>query len=467
MNKPHIKKTIKHEVKFSNQNHANKCLELADSFLSSYPELLYWTERNDSRKGLFYRYKDGLYKPCSGLEVDNMLLDYVPDDKSILLPRAISDARFQETMRNIKRRRFFYRDVFNQENIINFKNGFFDIVDGELIPHTMEIVSTIQLPYGYDPDAKCPLFMKVVEESLEGDFEKIMILQEFMGYCLTQGTKYERGLFIVGAAGSGKSTVLEAIEAMLGYENVSSIRMDMLADSRFTGQLLDKLANIDNEIPQDMKNYEEALKKIISGQKITVDTKFIPTYCAFPTCKLIFAANDLPHISDSSDGVFRRMLLLYFNNVVDRSKVDYDLKNKIKQNECPGVFNWAFEGLKRLKKNNEFTTSMTMEDQVRDLKLLNNSIYYFITENYEVTGNKEDCVEFNELYKIYKEFCTTIGAKGVFKRNVFGKEIIKCFIKKIDSDRKTIDGTQRTIYTGLREKGYIERKGQEQVEWEE
>jgi putative DNA primase/helicase len=460
--KPHIKKTIKHEAKFSGQDRANKCLELADNFLQDHPELLYWTERNDSRKGLFYRYKDGVYKACSSLEIDNMLLDYSPSNPTILVPRSLSDARFQETLRNIKRRRFFYREVFNQENIINFKNGFFDTIDGDLIPHSMEIVSTIQLPYEYNKDEDCPLFRKVLTESLEGDFEKIMILQEFMGYCLTQGTQYERGLFIVGAAGSGKSTVLDAIEAMLGYDNCSSIRMDMLADSRFTGQLLDKLANIDNEIPSDMKNYEEALKKIISGQKITVDTKFIPTYCAFPTCKLIFAANDLPHISDNSDGVFRRMLLLYFNNVVSADKIDYDLKKKIKDNECSGIFNWAFEGLKRLRKNNKFTTSKTMESQIKEIKLLNNNIYYFINENYEVTGLKEDYVDFDTLYSEYKKFSDKVGIKGVYKVNVFGKELTRTFINKVGSERKSISGYQKRIYTGLKQK-----TDQEAIRWED
>ncbi len=450
--KSHIKKTVKHTAKFSGKDKANKCLELADHFLQDHPELLYWTERNDSRKGMFYLYKDGVYKACSSLEIDNMLLDYTPNDGSVLIPRALSDARFQETLRNIKRRRFFYREVFNQENIINFKNGFFDTVDGDLIPHSMEIVSTIQLPYEYNKEADCPLFKKVLNESLEGDFEKIMILQEFMGYCLTQGTQYERGLFIVGAAGSGKSTVLDAITAMLGYENVSAIRMDMLGDSRFTGQLLDKLANIDNEIPSDMKNYEEALKKVISGQQITIDTKFIPTYSAFPTCKLIFAANDLPHISDNSDGVFRRMLLLYFNNVVSADKIDYDLKKKIKDNECSGVFNWAFEGLKRLRKNGAFTTSKTMESQIKEVKLLSNNIYYFIHENYDVTGLVTDYVDFEALYSEYRKFSEKVGIKGVYKINVFGKELIRTFVNKVKSDRQTIRGYQKRVYTGLKKK---------------
>ena len=452
--KPHIKRTLKHEIKFSGQNNINKCLELADEFLDHHPELLFWTENNDSSKGVFYRYESGVYNPVSALEIDKMLLDFIPKKSSVLIPKTISAARFKETVSNIKRRRFFYRDVFNQENIINFKNGFFDVVDCELIPHTPEIVSTIQLPYSYDPQANCPMFLDVVETALEGDIQKMMILQEFMGYCLVQTTKYERGLFIIGASNSGKSTVLDSLKAMLGQSNCSAIGMDLLADSRFCGQIIDKLANISDEIPKNVNAYEESLKRIISGQEITINTKFIPTYSVNPTCKLIFAANDFPHINDTSDAVFRRMLLLYFNNVIPRDRIDYDLKDKIAKNECAGIFNWALNGLKRLNKRNEFTESTNMFKEIEDLKLMNNAIYYFVTENYDVTGEDEDYLTFDNIYSDYKSFCAKIGAKGIYKSNLLGKEIIKCFIKRIKAGRKTINGIQKTVYIGLKVKEF-------------
>jgi putative DNA primase/helicase len=467
MTKPHIKRTHKHITKFNSENNSNKYLELADAFLTTHPEVIYWTERNDSKKGLFYRHHDGVFKACSCLEIENMLIDFVPENKSIILPRALSESKRQETIKNIKMARFFYRDVFNQEHIINFKNGFFDVVDGELIPHSMDIISTIQLPFSYDPKAECPLFLKVVNESLENDFEKIMILQEFFGYCLTSNTERERALFIVGAACSGKSTVLEAIKATLGEENCSCVRMDMLADCRFTGNLIDKYANIDTEIPQNMENYEDALKKIISGESITINTKFIPTYEAKPTCKLIFAANDLPRISDTSDAVFRRILLLYFNNVVAKENIDYELKAKIKASECPGIFNWAFEGLKRLRKNKEFTYSKTMVEQVEELKLQNNSVYFFINENYEVTGDVNDLIIADEIYDEYKAFCGKVGAKGIFKSNIFAKEAKKCFVKKIEGTTKRINGVPKRVWTGLRKQGTIDLSKGETINWDE
>lgn len=451
-----MKKQIEHKIKFNSQNHSNKYLELADDFLDKHQEIIYWTEANDTKKGLFYKYKDGVYKQCSTFEIEDLLLDYTSENKSILIPRALSEAKQQEVIRNIKKRRFFYRDVFNPEHIVNFKNGYFDINTGELIPHSMEVVSTIQLPYSYDPSAECPTFQRVLWESLSGDKEKIAILQEFVGYCLIPTAKYERAMFLVGASGSGKSTVLDSIEAALGTENCSGVRMDMICDSRFVGLLLDKYVNIDMEVPQNINNYEEALKKVISGQTVTINTKFLPSYDTKITCKLMFAANDLPHISDTSDAIFRRILLLDFNNVVPSDKIDADLKDKIKQNECPGIFNWAYEGLKRLNERGEFTKSNDMAGHIEELKLLNNSVYYFITENYEVTGNhKDNYVITEDLYEDYKDFCHKVGAKGIFKKPVFGKEMRKIFLKDIDNPIKRVKGVSTRVWSGIRKKDDI------------
>lgn len=466
----HLKKITPHKAEFTFENNANKYLELADLFLEAHPEILFWTEPNDTKKGIFYKYTKGIYKRCSAFEIENMLLKFKPTQKSIVLPKSLSDTKIQEVMRNIKKRRFFYSDMFNQENIINFKNGFFDVKTGKLMDHTMDIISTIQLPYNYDKDAKCPLFIKTINESLEGDLEKIGIFQEFIGYCLIKSTKYERALFLVGEAGTGKSTLLEAVEAVLGEENCSSIRMDMLCSPQYVGNLLDKYVNIDREIPQEISNYEDALKKIISGEKVTINTKYIPTYDAKPFCKLIFAANDLPRISDTSNAVFRRLLLLDFNNVVDIDKIDVNLKQKLKQ-ECAGIFNWAFTGLKRLDFNEKFTTSNNMVSRINELKLLNNSVYYFVSENYIVTGNKNDYVIIEDVYKRYKEFCSEVGAKGIFKKIVFGKEMKKIFVKKIKAESKRLGGVTKRVWTGIRKKTALddmeEAEEAEMITWDD
>jgi len=451
--------------KFSHQS--NQYLRLADAFLEAHPEILFWTERNETKKGLFYYYQEGVYKGISTLDIERMLMNFTPPDSDIVIPALLSHGKQQETMHFVKIRRFFYRDFFNPENIINFKNGLFDIHTGEMKPHTMDVISTNQLPYMYDAKAECPYFMKAMTEALENNLNKIAILQEYIGYCLTRSTKYEKGLFIIGASDSGKSTVLDGIEAMIGKENVSHTNMEQLCQARFGGNFIDKLVNIDHEIPKDLTGYEDVFKKIISGQAITVDTKFVPSYDAFPYCKVIFAANDMPKISDSSHAIFKRMLLLNFDNVISKEKMDFDLKEKIKK-EAAGIFNWAFHGLQRLNENKKFTESMEMIDSLNDLKLQNNTVYYFINECFEIVPGEEHCIQVDLLYEKYQKFCYHVGGKGVFKKMVFSKEIKKIFGKQIVSGQQWVNQRNHRVWYGLKERNGIPTAKEAGVgEWNE
>jgi hypothetical protein len=103
-----------------------------------------------------------------------------------------------------------------------------------------------------------------------------------------------------------------------------------------------------------------------------------------------------------------------------------------------------------------------MESQIKELKLLNNNIYYFINENYDVTEKQEDYVDFNTLYDEYNKFSEGIGIKGKYKINIFGKELIRTFVNKITSDRRSISGYQKRVYTGLKKKSI-----QGSISWEE
>jgi P4 family phage/plasmid primase-like protien len=447
------------DCKFKEDKQANNLLRLADEFLDKHQDVIYWTERNKSKNGSFYKYYKGIYKEVSILEIEQMLVDLIPTDPGMKLPSTLSQSQLNETLCVIMRRRFFYREQFNPEGIINFQNGLFSVDEKILTPHTMRIISTNMLPYKYDPTATAPIFMKVLEEATENCKVKQQIIQEFAGYCLSRDTRLEKILFLIGAAGSGKSTVLDGISAMLGEENVSSATIDKLCQPRYTGLFIDKIANIASEIPKDITGYEESLKAIISGEKITIDTKYLPSYDARPYCKLIFAGNDLPAISDSSDGIFRRMLLIYFNNVVHKERIDVDLKENVKK-EGAGIFNWALEGYQRLRKNKKFTYSQQMDNELDIVKLQNNTVYYFISENYEVNLEPSNAIPIDELYEHFKDFCAAVGAKGIYKKLVFGKEMRKVFHGKITCGTKYYPSGNKASWLGIAKKNTV-------VKWEE
>ena len=55
-----------------------------------------------------------------------------------------------------------------QLKYLNLNNGLFDLVEKKLVPHTLEVFTTKLLPYDYNPDAKCPKFLKYLDEVFFG-----------------------------------------------------------------------------------------------------------------------------------------------------------------------------------------------------------------------------------------------------------------------------------------------------------
>lgn len=441
----------KHKVVFGNNDGSNRYLQVADAFLRDHPEILFQTDPNEHRSGVFLKYEKGIYREISTFEIEDMLLHYEPKEENIIIPKRISDAKLQEIIRHIKRRRFYYRDVFNQESVTNFKNGYLNIETGELEPHNPDIVSTIQLPYSYDPKADCPIYKKVINESFGGHDKNMFVLQEFAGYCLTKSTKFRKAMFLIGASGSGKSTILDGIKFMLGEENYATVPLDQLGNPTFTGNIVNKYANIDTEIPTSIEEYEDVFKRITSGEEITINTKFIPTYKSKPFCKLLYAANDMPRIRDTSNAIYDRLLLIKLDNVVDEKNRDYDLRYKLK-NEMSGIFNWAYEGLKRLTKNNKFTESEEIKVFIEDQRILNNAVYYFMNECFIVTGDNKDFISKDILYSDYIKFCHDVGGKGVFKKIVFGKELKKIYGNKVGEETRTTHGITTRFWLGIKRK---------------
>lgn len=106
-------------------------------------------------------------------------------------------------------------DFADPLNVIAYRNGLLDTAkylagDCSLIPHTPDWVSTVCLPFAFDPAATCPTWQGFLAQVFEGDGERAALLQEYCGYCLTQDTSMHKLLVMCGVRRSGKGTRLPA-----------------------------------------------------------------------------------------------------------------------------------------------------------------------------------------------------------------------------------------------------------------
>jgi phage/plasmid-associated DNA primase len=142
-----------------------------------------------------------------------------------------------------------------------------------------------------------------------------------------------------------------------------------------------------------------------------------------------FAGNiTLPRLTDRSEGIYRRLFLVPMKKEIlnpdkqDKRLLDPEFWNR--SGELPGVFNWALDGLKRLRNRKYFVRSREMETALEDYKLECNPVRLFFADCC-VTG-PEEMVSVSELYDAYKVWSTNFGYLSMNEGN-FGNEVKQSF----------------------------------------
>ena len=226
-------------------------------------------------------------------------------------------------------------------------NGLLDLDTGAVHPHTPDWFSGVCLPYPFDPGAAAPAWLAFLERNLEGDAERIALLQEFFGYCLARTTDGQACLILHGPGANGKSVVLAVLRAVLGADNVATVPLEHFAQRFAMAQTLGKLANVCPEVGELDRTAEGTLKSYISGDAMFFEKKGKDGFSAAPTARLVIATNNVPRFMDRSEGIWRRLFILPMTvrHPVRRCRAGMDKEGYWRRSgELPGVLNWALEG---------------------------------------------------------------------------------------------------------------------------
>jgi putative DNA primase/helicase len=331
-------------------------------------------------------------------------------------------------------------ELKSAENYINVKNGLLDI-SGEtikLVPHNEKIFSTVQIPIDYDKKAKCPRFKEFMRDVFQKSGNLIRLVQEIMGYCLSNSVKAHKIFIFHGAGSNGKSVLCEVMTALAGgVENVSNVPLKDLGKKFSLAQIVDKTLNIATENETDAPLDTQMLKMIASGDSIQMEAKFQAPYSYKPYIKLVFAMNNLPYVKDKSYGFERRLIIIPFNmRFVDReprsekeARVDRNLADTLIKNELEGIFAFAMRGLERLKKNDfGFTESRKAERKLEEYKERIDTYLEFVRQLVTENPNAEP-VNVTTLWHYYKKWCDDEGYQNAKKvaQKTFGEAIRRVF----------------------------------------
>ena len=303
--------------------------------------------------------------------------------------------------------------------------------------------STVVFPVEYDRHAKCDRWLTFLHEVMEGDQERIDLLQEWAGYLLTPDTTQHKFVVAEGEGANGKSVCFDVLTALLGPDNVAHVPLEMFGVRFQLTATLTKLANICAEVGEIDKVAEGFLKQFTAGDRMYFDRKNIAGVMACPTARLMLSSNNRPRFRDRSSGLWRRMIVIPFRVTIPKEQQDPLLKDKLKE-ELPGIFLWALEGLKRLRQNGTFRIPAVCQETLEDYQQESNPAKVFLLETCE---HKEGAtVGRTDLYKHYSMWSSENGYEVLDSRQ-FGKEVKRAF-PTVESKRHS--GLRRPwVYRGL------------------
>ena len=304
-------------------------------------------------------------------------------------------------------------------NLLCMNNGVLDINTGDFFEHspTFHFDTAIDVVYEKD-NTECPVFMEYLTHVLRGDDESIENVIRLGGYLLDYSTenmrKCNKMFLFDGPGGAGKSVLVDTFSLFFSEKQITAIDLDELAKQDMEKE--DLLTSRFNVTTEQKRNYVDAenIKKIISGERLKIKRKFNQPITFKPKTKIVVACNGLPKFNDTSEGIYRRLVIFKFRNQYKNHNEfarvenpeqyhiyvqDRDLFSKIEK-EKSAIFNLFLGGLKKLKdenflflEGNEFVTTM------EEFKSDNDASREFLKERYIVDNNS-----FIPVREVFQDF---------------------------------------------------------------
>lgn len=292
---------------------------------------------------------------------------------------------------------------------------------------------------GHLPDNT--LFYKLLNSSVP-DAEDQALLQEWVGSTLLPDTRYQKALVMEGPGSNGKGVVTEVVSAL--HENVAAVNLEKI-DGFGLSELPNASLVVVSETPKKGIN-EESLKQLIAGDRVVIDIKQRSQFTCKPFAKWLISCNAFPKISDESDGVWRRLIIMKFMNKFAGKDKDTKLAEKIIANEMLYVLDWALIGLQRLLErgeNGDFELPDHIKMNTEVEKINSNNVAAFVDDMY-VSYSGKPTIRKDAIFEKYIEYCESRSLIP-FGDVQFWKRITQRFPEMEAIQKRELDGKKRYV----------------------
>lgn len=310
---------------------------------------------------------------------------------------------------------------------LNAQNGVVNLRNGELTPHTSDLMMSKVTGCDYDPDSthKPKMWIKFLYEVTNGDEELARYLQKCVGYSLTGSIREQCAFFLYGMGNNGKSTFLETISDMMGdySKNAQPDTIMMRRDSGGAGSDIARLQSARlvtcEEPPDGVRLNESLVKQLTGGGRITCRFLYGDEFEYEPEFKIWMTTNHKPVIRGTDFGIWRRIRLIPFEVTIPPEKVDKQLKYKFRE-EMPQILRWAVEGA-ILYREEGLEMPPCVLKATAEYKAEMDLMTSFMEACIVIDYTEPKPIPANELYSIYTEWAKENNEYVMTSRKFFGE----------------------------------------------
>jgi putative DNA primase/helicase len=331
------------------------------------------------------------------------------------------------------------------KHCINCKNGVLDLSNRTLTEHDKcrHMYFTYMFNAEYDPKATCPTFDAFLNEIMLGNKEMVRFMLKMGGYCLDGDQVFEKFFVLRGAGGNGKSVWGESLLHIFGDYGINTSYDTWINNNSKNwglGRLPGKRFILCSEVPPNATLNATIVKNFVSGDAVTAEEKFQRPFDFIPQGKLMFLVNHIPNVTDYSNAITRRMIIVPFDYVPTEDKRDPHLKAKIFA-EASGVLNRLLEGYYMLQEEGFKNLPPEIVDECREFTFEVDWLSAFLDS--EFIKNDKARVSYKDIRERYDNWAMLKNEKEGRSTRIITKAFREKGFKKVHSnDGEYIVGLQ-------------------------
>ncbi len=405
----------------------------------------------DSIGGDILFFDGQIYQPAGAVKISHDLYSIAKDNVNRFTVKEVLDRlRAEYGLKLVK----FDPNPY----LLGARNGVIDLQTGEFRDYRPEDFVTYQIDVTYDPAARCPRYLKFLEEIQPNVIDRLTLVDWYPATAIRKPLPYV--LFLLGLGRNGKGVYERLIKRFFGASAFRDMALAEVTKNNFAASAFyRKLGWIATEQSGKKKATigTDFIKLVTGAGVIDADRKNLSRIQFEAYFQAIVDTNSMPKIEDTSIGWMERFckqdLPFHYvsnpdpNNPLERKKDPHLYDKLTTDDELSGILNLLIWRAREICET-EVITKRPASELFGEYAQQSASVSTFCDQFLEYEeGLTEPNIPTTDIYQAYKKWCSYLVGE-VVDEAYFGR-YIKRFCHDRERSRPRRGDKRLTAYPGL------------------